>query len=75
MLCPQFSVNNTDSAQNNNIQICRFGACQNDIIVASLCSADGGSCQGDTFLRLLDQNNVFYVEGFAYLLYLDILRF
>ena len=50
---PVYSTTNTDSAQQNTVDQ-TFTACPGTIASFSQCSGDGGSCSGDTYLRLFN---------------------
>lgn len=53
--CPEFETALTNSGITNTIA-CRFQICPSDQINFRMCS-NGGSCGGDSFLRLYDSSN------------------
>lgn len=54
-VCPFYEIGYTKSATTNAI-VCTFELCPGDLIDMRMCS-NGGSCLGDTFLRLFDSTN------------------
>jgi len=53
-----FYAINTNTAVTNTSS-CLFSACENDVVVASLCNEfNVGSCTGDTYLRIVDSKGI-----------------
>jgi len=50
--CSAYNASNTNYGQ-QNYEVCNIYACPGDTLRMSMCSADGGSCSGDTYLRLV----------------------
>jgi len=53
--CPAFTASNTGSASQNTVG-CDMFVCPGEVLTIETCNGDGKSCNGDTFLRLLDES-------------------
>jgi len=50
--CGAYSTTRTETAT-QLYEICEIEACDGDVITASSCTADSGSCSGDTYFSLV----------------------